>query len=117
MEPNNEDNKTFDKKTYLINVVGIRYENSDGSSRIKYLLNMKEGDTIRLVREPDNPYDEFAIKVVYGDNFQIGYLPRIYSKEISSFLDSNRNYKVPNFFIERSKIGYKIYCSITIKIW
>ncbi|MCB0538955.1 MAG: HIRAN domain-containing protein [Bacteroidetes bacterium] len=117
MKLSSENNRVFEEKIYWVNVAGIRYENNDGTSRIRNLLNMQKDDTIILIREPDNPYDEYAIKVVYGNNFQIGYIPKTHSKLISNFLDSGRKYKVPFFLVERSEIGYYITCGLTIKIW
>lgn len=106
----------LERKIFWIHVVGIRYENSDGSSRIKYLLELTNNDKIKLVREPDNPYDENAIKVVYGNNLQIGYIPKEKSKLISDYLDSNYHYDIPNFSIERDDIGYRLRCGITLII-
>ena len=101
---------------FWINVVGIPYENSDGSSRIKYLLALTKNDKLKLVREPDNQFDPYAIKVVYGNDFQIGYIPRERSKLISNYLKFNYEYDIPNFTVERSDIGYKLYCGFKLVI-
>lgn len=47
------------------------------------------GSLVRLVREPDNPYDSNAI-AVYGDGARdlAGYVPRGYAKRLSKVLDS-----------------------------
>ncbi len=37
--------------------------------------SLSEGDPITLVREPDNPYDEYAVRVEAADHSLIGYLP------------------------------------------
>ena len=99
-----------------MNVVGWRYKNSDGSSRAKYLLELKENDKLRLMREPDNPYDQYAIKVVYGDNLQIGYISMDYSKLISGYLDSNCEYDIPIFIKEIDKVYYNIKCEFKLII-
>lgn len=104
------------KRTFWINVVGIQYENKDGSSRKKYLLKLTNSDTIKLIREPDNPYDQNAIKLVYGDNFQIGYIPMDKSKIIAPYLDQEYEYNVESFQIEREDIGYKLSCGIKLRI-
>lgn len=45
----------------------------------------------KLVREPDNEYDENAVKVVLTDkrhkNFHIGFLPRQVAKEFAPSMD------------------------------
>lgn len=107
----------LERKIFLIYVAGIRYENSDGSSRIKYLLKLTKNDKIKLLREPDNPYTEYAIKVVYGNNLQIGYIPKEKSKLISDYLDSNYPYDIPNFSIERDEIGYRLRCSLKLRFY
>ncbi len=103
------------RKVFWINVRGIRYDNSDGTSRIKYLLSLKDTDKIILIREPENAYDNYAVKVVYRENFQIGYVEREYSKLISTYLESGYDYDVKHFLIERSDIGYRLYCGISVE--
>lgn len=106
----------FQRKTHWINVVGLRYPNSDGSSRTKYILELTKNDKLRLIPEPDNIYDPYAIKVVYGNNFQIGYIPREKSKLISEYLDAGYKYEIKNFSIERDDIGYGLHFGITLII-
>lgn len=38
--------------------------------------NVKIGEPVRLVAEPYNPYDRFAIKVTREDGYVLGYIPR-----------------------------------------
>lgn len=104
----------FGRRAFWINVVGFRYPNSDGSSRTKYLLQLTKDDKLKLIPEPENPYDKYAIKVVYGDNFQIGYIPREYSKLISEYLESNYHYDIPNFLLEKDDVGYWLKCGIRL---
>ena len=105
------------EKFFWINVAGWRYENSDGSSRIKYLLGLTDTDKLKLIREPDNSYDQYVIKVVYGNDLQIGYIPMDYSKLISGYLDANCKYDIPRYKIERGDVGYNISCGIKLKIF
>ena len=52
-------------------------------------------DNLFLERELDNKYDEYAIKVMCKKNgtlYQLGYVPRYYSKELSKMLDENVKY-------------------------
>ena len=36
--------------------------------------SLNEGDRVKLVREPDNPYDEYAIRIDTEQDDPIGYL-------------------------------------------
>ena len=47
---------------------------------------MHIGDSLRLVREPGNLYDEKAVEV-YWKSKKIGYLPRVENKTISELMD------------------------------
>ena len=56
---------------------------------------LKVNDTLFLEKEPDNKYDNYAIKVIYEKNnkkYHIGYVPRYYSKELTKLLDKNIKY-------------------------
>lgn len=57
------------------NIAGESKLNNDGSSRQKILKKLKEGDSLDIIDEPDNPYDKKAV-AVYSQYGQIGYLPR-----------------------------------------
>lgn len=57
-----------------LGVRGESHKNADGSNRQKIIAGCKEGDSVRLVREPDNPYGSTAIAVFVARG-QIGYIP------------------------------------------
>ena len=40
------------------------------------VADMQAGDTLNLLREPENEYDTFAIKVVDAAQKKLGYMPR-----------------------------------------
>lgn len=48
--------------------------------------DMKVGDTLVLVREPENPYDRNAIRVEWQGE-KLGYLPRAENREVAVELD------------------------------
>jgi len=60
----------------LVEVVGESFKNSDGTDRQKIIKNLKIGDNINLIAEPNNPYSKngkcVAVWSKYG---QIGNLP------------------------------------------
>lgn len=55
-------------------VVGIGYENADGTSRIDELAKCRRGEPIELRLEPQNKYDSRAIAVFSVRGVQIGYI-------------------------------------------
>lgn len=104
----------FQRKAHWINVVGIWYPNSDGSCRMTYIMNWTKEDKLKLIREPNNIYDQYAIKIIYGDNKQIGYIPREKSKLISDYLDAGYNCEIKNLSILRDDFDYGLHCGITL---
>ncbi|MCR5719436.1 MAG: HIRAN domain-containing protein [Lachnospiraceae bacterium] len=49
-----------------------------GTANIKdetVFRELKKGDTLRLIREPDNKFDENAILVIDTKNRKLGYIP------------------------------------------
>lgn len=48
--------------------------------------NMKVGDALQLVREPDNPYDPRAIRVDWQGH-KLGYVPRRENADIARLMD------------------------------
>lgn len=50
--------------SYTISVVGESFRNADGSSRQSIIGRCRVGDSVTLEREPDNPHDANAVKVL-----------------------------------------------------
>lgn len=66
--------KPFVQTIYLtsVDVAGTYYVGN-----IEELLEeLKEGERLRLVREPDNQYDKFAIRIDNDKGEKLGYIPR-----------------------------------------
>lgn len=99
----NYDNNTFDKedRNYYTNAEIKK----DGYEVYQYWLTEK--DAIKLVAEPENPYDPNAIMVVHDKMGKIGYIPRTDNVELAKFLEeSNNNVKIT---INLDGGPYKIY--------
>jgi hypothetical protein len=47
---------------------------------------LKVGDSLQLVREPDNPYDPRAIRVEWQGH-KLGYVPRVENEAVARQLD------------------------------
>jgi hypothetical protein len=77
--------KTIRKKQQLLQcfVAGFRYYNGP-----QLLNKMEIGDTIKLVREPNNKYDNKAI-ALYFQNNKIGFIPQMDNQVISNMMDAN----------------------------
>lgn len=55
-------------------VVGVCYDNADGSSRIDELARCRRGEPVELRLEPQNEHDSCAIAVFSIRGVQIGYV-------------------------------------------
>jgi hypothetical protein len=77
--------KTIRKKQQLLQcfVAGFRYYNGP-----QLLNKMEIGDTIKLVREPNNKYDNKAI-ALYFQNNKIGFIPQMDNQVICNMMDAN----------------------------
>ena len=68
-------------------VAGVCFKNEDGSDRQTILERCEEGMIVNLIPEPDNPYDENAVKVVLDSSGeQLGYINRHQAPDILRML-------------------------------
>ena len=76
---------TAKKKTWLLqfHVRGFQYYNGPD-----IVYQMSPGESLTLVREPKNPYDNKAI-ALYHRNRKIGFVPREKNEVLSKLLDSH----------------------------
>ena len=83
--------KAFDNTKIEFDIAGTRYQND-----IKKCLDLINiNDKLELVLDKENNFDEYAIKVILNKNnksYQLGYVPRYYSKELSNLLANNKQY-------------------------
>lgn len=61
-------------RTFFLGVAGESHANRDGTSRQAIIRRCRAGDAVTLEPEPDNPYDNLAMKVMHAAG-QVGYLP------------------------------------------
>jgi hypothetical protein len=61
-------------QSFTSKVVGVSHNNPDGSSRQDILSKCRDSEKIILKREPDNPYDKYAIGVFRENGAMLGYL-------------------------------------------
>jgi hypothetical protein len=74
---------TYDK-FYLLQcfIAGFRYYEG-----MELLNDMKEGDMLELVREPENEYDANAI-ALHWNNRKVGFIPAMHNETIAKLLDA-----------------------------
>ena len=65
-----------------IPVVGVTFDN-----RQSILRQLSEGETLWLVRQPDNAYDRNAIQVQRSEGDAIGFLARGLASSLAPYLD------------------------------
>jgi len=75
-------------RQFLSAVHGESFRNADGSLRQTILAGCVAGERMRLICEPDNPYDREAVKVCRLNGEQIGYLP--YGDRMAETIRSRR---------------------------
>lgn len=72
----------------VFRVAGVSF---DGRQEfLKKIFESKEKLNLLFEREPDNPYDSNAIKVminINGELFRIGYVPKTYNVKYSKGLE------------------------------
>ncbi|WP_107841792.1 HIRAN domain-containing protein [Metasolibacillus meyeri] len=76
---NNKDNY-FRLETFI-----EAWQYYDGESILQELCI---GDQLKLVREPGNKNDKFAVKILTLDNTHLGYIAAVYSEFVSNVLDN-----------------------------
>ena len=76
---------------------------------------LTEGTVVSLVREPDNKYDELAIRIDDADGGKLGYVPRKKNEILARLLDGGKMLYGKVAEVEFSEFSNWI--TITIKIY
>lgn len=61
--------------SFFTKIAGVTFENKDGTFRQDVLAKCRIGEELSLVREPDNPVDRNAIRIMRCNGEQLGYVP------------------------------------------
>lgn len=56
------------------------------------LENLKPGTELKLYREPENEFDEWAIAVYYKEEDMIGYITRYKNETIARLMDAGKKF-------------------------
>lgn len=73
-------------QAYIVNVVGAWYRTKRAQD---VYMHLAPSEPISLKPEPDNIYDNFAVKVM-SNRFHIGYVPKEDSKNITEIINSGK---------------------------
>ena len=70
------------ESTYFLHcyIAGLQYYEV-----LEVWKDLKIGDALDLIPEPDNRYDKHAVVVAFGDH-KLGYLPRSQNRTVSKIL-------------------------------
>lgn len=75
-------------------VAGSRhYIGCEGKECVKS-FGIDTGDKLYLELEPENKFDEYAIKIKNRNKDKIGYIPRYYNKELIGLLNNGAKYEL-----------------------
>lgn len=90
---------------YDSKVVGVSQENDDGSSRQEIIKReVLEGDKLSLEAEPNNPFDENAVKVLSKFSNQIGYLKKELAEKVKPAVDNDTEIHVTASWVNGEKM-------------
>ncbi len=100
-------------------VVGVTHKNRDGTSRQRILEKMRredrEGEAVYLIHEPDNPFDENAVKVENSDGKQLGYLNSELAEDLVERMENGEVFKaVISEFTGGDELRENIGCNLEI---
>jgi hypothetical protein len=90
---------------------GLRYHEA------KAVWNqMKEGDALTLVREPENPYDLSAVRVDWSGH-KLGYIPRTQNATVARQMDRGnkleaRITKLTQYRNHRRKLEFEVFARL-----
>ncbi len=102
--------KSTDREILLnkFSVAGFRFYNGPN-----LLEKMRPGEPLTLKAEPDNEYDNYAVKIYY-QNEHIGYVPRSDNKPIFRLLQQNIPLMARITQIQPDQVPWQM---VQVKIW
>ena len=76
------------RRSFHSKILGVTAKNEDGYSRQRLIKRLRVGTVLKLVRDPGNRNDPYAIEVCTRNGKMLGYLNRNLAEEISPQIDS-----------------------------
>ena len=92
-------------KNVKLKVVGVTFDNPDGTNRQKILSMLDTNSLVMLEREPDNKFDKNAVKVMtmFG---QVGYIGKDYASILAEMMDAGRTFSATVSEVDTYKGNY-----------
>lgn len=75
-------------------LIGVTHKNEDGTSRQDILKYSCSDERLLMEREPTNPYDSKAIKVINLQGEQLGQSNKELAQRLTPWLDAGRKFDV-----------------------
>jgi hypothetical protein len=76
---------------FRVSVSGVDETNTDGTSRQRWINQLRLGDRLVLARDPTSRYDPNAVAVRCTTGEQIGYLSKSKAGEVIPYLDAGQH--------------------------
>ena len=92
-------------------LAGVTFRNAQ---RNIWTFGSGDFDRFDLVREPNNPSDQNAIRVTIGGVVHLGYVPKELAKELAPIIDEGR--KLTAFFVSRNQDPTHRTVGLTVRI-
>ena len=70
---------------FYLKVAGVTFE-----GRQRVIAGLKQGQALKFVPDPSNPYDSSAVKIVTADGTEVGFVSRDRNSQIFDNLMNNR---------------------------
>ncbi len=72
-------------------IAGMNFHVEDEQEE-KNIENLTPGMELKLYREPDNAYDEWAVAVYFGEEDMLGYITRYKNETIARLMDAGKKF-------------------------
>lgn len=86
--------------TFHVRLVGNSFRTADEQA---FMHGMVAGETLTLERDPENPYDDNAIKVI-ADEFHLGFVERQWAEDIAPLMDNGQAFHVTVLTVGRKPL-------------
>jgi single-stranded-DNA-specific exonuclease len=96
--------------SYFTKLVGVTFE-----GRQLVIRNLRVGQVLYFVREPNNPFDSYAVNVKTADGQSVGFISKDYNQELARQLDSGMRFSVHVSSITGGDVGMSYGVNIEVK--
>ncbi|AJA49138.1 HIRAN domain-containing protein [Clostridium pasteurianum DSM 525 = ATCC 6013] len=90
IDPIFSDDKNIEREFYI---AGVRHYNCCKKADEYAELDLNINENLLLVKDLNNIYDKYAIKITNKQNRLIGYIPVFFSKSVYKAINENRKIK------------------------